>query len=157
MNNDGKQDAAIFIYRNFGGGTGSYANLVVFLNNNGVPNYFNQIEVGDRVKINSIKINDGVINVNMTTHGPDDPMCCPSVTVDKKYKLNLGINEITDLSGKFLKSVVAKECWKDEPLPPNAGEFEKDFNCFQMKKSSFRGYYLGEDVAKLEEVVMYTS
>jgi len=32
-------------------------------------------------------IESGEITVDMVTHGPDDPMCCPTVEATQKYKL----------------------------------------------------------------------
>jgi hypothetical protein len=35
----------------------------------------------------SVLIESGEITVDMVTHGPDDPMCCPTVEATQKYKL----------------------------------------------------------------------
>ena len=41
--------------------------------------------LGDRVKIQSIEIKNGSIIIRMIIHGPDDPMCCPTVEVVNKF------------------------------------------------------------------------
>ena len=41
--------------------------------------------LGDRVKIHTIEIKNNEIVVAMTTHGPSDPMCCPTLEVKKRF------------------------------------------------------------------------
>ena len=43
--------------------------------------------LGDRVQINSLAIQGNEIVVDMVTHGPDDPMCCPTQQVMQIYAL----------------------------------------------------------------------
>jgi hypothetical protein len=44
--------------------------------------------LGDRVKVKSITIEDSIILVHMTSHGPDDPLCCPTMDVTRAYVLD---------------------------------------------------------------------
>ncbi len=48
------------------------------------------ILLGDRIKVNSMSINDGQINLDMTVHQPKDPSCCPTKTVTKKFVFSDG-------------------------------------------------------------------
>ncbi|MDH4185726.1 MAG: META domain-containing protein [Nitrospira sp.] len=41
--------------------------------------------LGDRVKVHSVEIKDNFIVIVMTTHGPNDPMCCPTLEVQKRF------------------------------------------------------------------------
>jgi hypothetical protein len=43
--------------------------------------------LGDRVKVNSVRIEENLIVVDMVTHGPNDPMCCPTQQVVQRYAL----------------------------------------------------------------------
>jgi heat shock protein HslJ len=43
--------------------------------------------LGDRVQINTLSVEDGEIVVDMTMHGPEDPMCCPTQQVVQTYEL----------------------------------------------------------------------
>jgi uncharacterized membrane protein len=53
----------------------------------GQPHDIAWAQLGDRVQINSVSIQDGEIAVDMVTHGPDDPMCCPTQQVVQTYAL----------------------------------------------------------------------
>ncbi len=48
------------------------------------------IVLGDRVKINSMSMNEGQINLDMTVHLPNDPSCCPTKKVTKKFVFSKG-------------------------------------------------------------------
>jgi hypothetical protein len=51
-------------------------------------------DLGDRVQINSLVIEEGEIVVDMVTQGPDDPMCCPTQEVVKRYELQDELVEV---------------------------------------------------------------
>ncbi len=57
------------------------------INDKGTPKHVASIKLGDRVKLRSVLIESGEITVDMVTHGPDDPMCCPTVEATQKYRL----------------------------------------------------------------------
>jgi hypothetical protein len=44
-------------------------------------------QLGDRVQINSLAVEGDEIVVEMVTHGPEDPMCCPTQQVVQTYAL----------------------------------------------------------------------
>lgn len=48
------------------------------------------ILLGDRIKINSMSVNEGQINLEMTIHQPHDPSCCPTKKVTKKFVFSEG-------------------------------------------------------------------
>lgn len=89
LNNDKKDDVAVIIFSNTGG-SGSWIDLAVILNSNGEPTFIGSVSLGDRTRINSIIIDKGIITLDIVTHGPEDPMCCPTLEKTVKYKLSEG-------------------------------------------------------------------
>ena len=86
LNNDGISDAAILLVEN-GGGTGEFESVVALLNKGGVPTQAGQTELGDRVKINSMAIDSGMLTLDMLVQGPNDGMCCPSQPETQIYRM----------------------------------------------------------------------
>ena len=54
---------------------------------NGQLVYAAWTQLGDRVQINSLSIQNGESVVHMVTHGPNDPVCCPTQQVAQSYAL----------------------------------------------------------------------
>jgi heat shock protein HslJ len=86
LNDDGNEDATAVLVSMFGG-SGSFYYVEAVLNENGEPDDTASVFLGDRLKLESITIEDGTITVKMVTHGPDDPMCCPTQEATKAYRL----------------------------------------------------------------------
>lgn len=86
LNGDGAADAAVVLATNTGG-TGIFKSLHAVLNQAGQPAEAAAIPLGDRVQIKSLTIQSGAILVDMLTHGPKDPLCCPTVEVVQTYTL----------------------------------------------------------------------
>lgn len=76
------------------GGSGTFYSLHVVVNQDGELIDIANTNLGDRVQINSLAIEDGKIVVDMVTHGPDDPMCCPTQEVTKRYELQDELVEV---------------------------------------------------------------
>jgi heat shock protein HslJ/LysM repeat protein len=86
LNGDGVDDAAVILIEN-SGGSGSFIYLAAVINVGGAPvNVATQL-VGDREQVQAISIDGNEITVHMVTHGPNDPMCCPTQEVTKRYRL----------------------------------------------------------------------
>jgi len=83
------QDAAAVILVTDPGGSGTFYDLAVVVNQNGQPVSVDTFALGDRVQINSIKIEGNEILIDMITHGPDDSMCCPTQRVLKGFNLKV--------------------------------------------------------------------
>lgn len=94
LNNDGRDDD-VLVLRSFGGGSGSFYEITAVINKDGEPLYFDCRELGDRVKINSLKIDSGKIIVNLLTHSSEDPMCCP--TVEKTINYQISGNKLIEI------------------------------------------------------------
>jgi hypothetical protein len=86
LDGDGVDDAAVVLATS-GGGSGTFISLEAVINDKGTPQHVASAELGDRTKIESVAIESGRITVEMVTHGPEDPMCCPTLEATHKYKL----------------------------------------------------------------------
>jgi predicted small lipoprotein YifL len=86
LNDDGVEDAAVVLATS-GGGSGTFISLEAVINDEGEPKHLATALLGDRAQVKSVVIESGRITVDMVTHGPDDPMCCPTVETTQKYKL----------------------------------------------------------------------
>jgi heat shock protein HslJ len=69
------------------GGSGTFYYLAVVTMQDSEPVNVATTLLGDRAQINSLSILDGQIVVDMVTHGPDDPLCCPTQHAIQKYEL----------------------------------------------------------------------
>lgn len=70
-----------------GGGSGSFYSLHVVQEVDGAYQEVASTLLGDRVIVEGLAIQEDTVQVRMITHGPDDPMCCPTLPVLKLYKL----------------------------------------------------------------------
>lgn len=87
VDGDGDEDAVVILVSS-GGGSGAFFEVAITLNDNGKPRYLTGEFLGDRVKINSVKIlSDRSILLDMVVHGPNDGMCCPTVPKIQRYKV----------------------------------------------------------------------
>jgi hypothetical protein len=86
LSNHQDRDAAV-IYGYNTGGTGFFTMLCAVINEKGKPKNSALIDLEDRIKINSLRIQSGKIIVDMVTHGPKDPACCPTVRKIATYNL----------------------------------------------------------------------
>jgi hypothetical protein len=87
LNRDGKEDAATLLTVNAGGdGTFVYLSTVENVGEN--PQNQTSLLLGDRVEVQSITINRARVRVDMVTHAPDDPLCCPTQPTTQLYALS---------------------------------------------------------------------
>ena len=92
VNDDGKDEALVLIWQSSGGsGTFNYIALLEIGNGNAIN--FATTALGDRVRAEGGSIDNGVIQVDVIEHGPDDPACCPSRKATRRYDNEL--NPIT--------------------------------------------------------------
>jgi heat shock protein HslJ len=82
LNGDGVKDAVVVLVTN-PGGSGTFYDLVAVLNRDGEPEHVATVSLGDRAKIQALSVESGQIVVRMITHGPNDPMCCPTQEVEQ--------------------------------------------------------------------------
>ncbi len=86
LNSDGDMDAAVILITD-PGGSGTFHHLAIVLNQKESSNHVASQLLGDRVKVKSLSVRSGEIAVEMITHGPNDPMCCPALEVTQNYLL----------------------------------------------------------------------
>lgn len=86
LNGDGAEDAVALVAENYGG-TGVFVYLVVFLNQNGQPQFYLNRLVDDRPIVNTLTIQGDDILLDVVLHGFEDPGCCPSLRVVDRYRL----------------------------------------------------------------------
>ena len=87
LNGDGTDDAAVVLAQDLGG-SGTFMTLAAVISDQGIPRYQAGTSLGDRVQVNSIAIRDGIIRVTLTGHGPSDPMCCPTQSQTRSFRLD---------------------------------------------------------------------
>jgi len=108
------QPAAAVVLASSGGGSGTFMDLAVVMEQDGQPVNVATTELGDRAQVNSVAVENDEIVVDMITNGPDDPMCCPTQHVVQTYvlqgdQLKQTSNEVsgsTPSSGQSLTDVV---------------------------------------------------
>lgn len=87
IDGDGDEDAVVILVSS-GGGSGAFFEMAVMLNDKGKPKYLTGEELGDRVKINFVRVlSDRSILLDIVVHGPEDGMCCPTVPEVRRYKV----------------------------------------------------------------------
>ena len=89
LNTDAADDAAVVLWMNTGG-SGTFIYLAAMVDVGGIPVQADIGMLGDRAQVEQMAIDSGVITVDILTHGPDDPMCCPSQRVTQTYQLQDG-------------------------------------------------------------------
>jgi len=86
LNEDGSLDAAAVMATD-PGGSGTFYTLEAFLSQEDGLIHSATYALGDRVGLQNITAEDGLVTVNMLTAGPDDPLCCPTVLQSKTLRL----------------------------------------------------------------------
>ena len=99
LNGDGVKDAAILLAES-GGGSGDFESVVAILDKGGTPSQAGQVQLGDRVRINSLAIDSGTIKLDTLVQGPCDPMCCPSLSETQSFRLVGNTLWLTHLSSR---------------------------------------------------------
>lgn len=95
LDSDGLSDAAV-ILAGSGGGSGTFITLAAVPNDDGAPGHAATTYLGDRVRVSSVVIDSGEIVVTLTEHAPTDPLCCPRLTTERRFRLEQGtLAEIT--------------------------------------------------------------
>jgi heat shock protein HslJ len=101
LDGDGIDDAAVILAAN-AGGSGTFLSLEAMGNEGGEPAHRATYPLGDRAQIESLAIESGQIVLEMVTHGPDDPMCCPTQRAEQTYVLQG--DELVQTSSQVISS-----------------------------------------------------
>jgi hypothetical protein len=97
LNGEGMEDAVVAIIYS-GGGSGTFYYLAAMLNQDGLPVQVAITFLGDRSPVKSIEIVGDNIYASYVTQGPDDPQCCPTQAVTKKFQLQ--VDQLTEVSSE---------------------------------------------------------
>lgn len=81
---NGQQVTAVILVTD-PGGSGTFYDLHLMVNQEGKPVNVASASLGDRVEIFGVIIANNEIQVDMKVHGPDDPMCCPTQDTVKYF------------------------------------------------------------------------
>ena len=84
----GELDAeAAVIVRHDSGGAGAFVYLLAMRYRDGAPVQAGRRLLGDRVQVERLAIHFGHLFVAMITHGPSDPMCCPTARTLRVFEM----------------------------------------------------------------------
>lgn len=86
LDGDGVEDAAAVLETD-PGGSGVFFELVAVLATDAGPKHIASASLGDRTDVEALSLEDGVIGVDLITHGPEDPLCCPTARERRSYRL----------------------------------------------------------------------
>lgn len=114
LNGDGADDVLVILISS-PGGSGTFFYLAAVLNQGGAPKPVATAFLGDRVIIRSAAVKAGQIVLEMITHGPDDPMCCP----------NMDRRQVYILQDEALTLVEQVDVPRTEPAVPRTVEPER--------------------------------
>jgi heat shock protein HslJ len=67
------------------GGSGTFFDLALLEKNAAGWVNTDVVMLGDRVEVHAIEMDGDAIVVRIKTHGPEDPMCCPTYEVTKRF------------------------------------------------------------------------
>jgi hypothetical protein len=80
----GKTMGAVILVTQTGGSGTLYDLALLAPERNGWINR-DLVLLGDRIDIDELVLRDNQLVVEMTTHGPQDPMCCPTLQVERRF------------------------------------------------------------------------
>jgi hypothetical protein len=95
LNSDGTNEVAALVSENYGG-TGVFVFLAVYANENGTLTFQNSTMVDDRPQLNALSIENSEIFLEAVIHGPDEPMCCPTLRTTRHYRFADNQLDMTD-------------------------------------------------------------
>ena len=123
LDNDGVEEAAVFLTES-SGGSGSYTYLAI------VDNVEQQLQnvatqkLGDRIQVRNLQFERGMLTLDMITAGPKEAACCATLKLHNTYRYRHGKLELTaseqrghvdlvDLQGRWTLTRLDR----NEPLP----------------------------------------
>jgi len=87
LDGDDRDDAAV-VLASTTGGTGTFIDLYAVFDKQGRAMTRGPASLGDRVKVDSIRVSNRAIHLHLLTHAPDDPLCCPTQHVVETFVLH---------------------------------------------------------------------
>lgn len=99
LDGDGIDEAVVALAHN-AGGSGVFMYLAVMRDDRGIPDNIATISLGDRVRVIALGIEEGRIVADLVEHGPEDPMCCPTIQGRRVWRLEDGVPSRLDPAGE---------------------------------------------------------
>jgi len=88
LDNNGTDDAvAVLASNTMGSGVFFELTALVADMESDVVRQTHSVILGDRIKVNAIGMESGQITLDLTVHKPEDPSCCPSQKIKKRFIL----------------------------------------------------------------------
>jgi hypothetical protein len=87
LDGDDRDDAAV-VLASTTGGTGTFIDLYALLDKQDHAVTRGPASLGDRVKVDSIRVYNRAVHLHLLTHAPDDPLCCPTQHVVETFILH---------------------------------------------------------------------
>jgi hypothetical protein len=91
---DGTSEATVLVSENYGG-SGVFVFLALYTTQNNKAVFQASVFVDDRPQIQGIAIENHEVQLDVTVHGMDEPMCCPTLHTTRRYRL---INNQLDMT-----------------------------------------------------------
>jgi len=111
IDGDHVNEAAALITESYGG-SGVFVFLALFMERINEAEFFASVYVDDRPTIEDIGFENNEIFLSVVTHKKDEPMCCPTLRNERRYRL---VNNQLDLSSYVTYTADGRECG-DRPL-----------------------------------------
>jgi hypothetical protein len=81
------RDMAAAVIITDAGGSGTFNDLALFVRRGGEWQNADLVALGDRVKVEALRLTGGQVSVELIIHGPRDPLCCPTQPVTRRFAL----------------------------------------------------------------------
>ncbi len=83
---DGRRERAVLVTANTGG-SGVFVHVVAYGSGSLGAEQEAVLELGDRVQLNRFEAEGDTLLLDVTEHGPDDPLCCPTRRTTRRYRI----------------------------------------------------------------------
>jgi len=128
----GRQSAAVVLVTE-PGGSGSFYDLAVLQRPNDEWEMIDSVLLGDRIRVTDLALDGNSIRMDMITHGPGDPMCCPTRKSSTRFLVQNGRLRKTlpraamALTGRVWKWRGTRHDNAGDTTPPNPDQYTIEF------------------------------
>jgi heat shock protein HslJ len=108
------QEEAVVLLDQWSGDTGLFTYLAVVSGEGGQPQNVSTVLLGDLVQVRDVRIEQGMVAVDLVNAGPDDDVCCPSQRVTLRWQWRDGRLQPVDSTvegGKLSAADIATQEW----------------------------------------------
>lgn len=113
LDGDGVAETAAVIVTS-AGGSAAVAHLALLTRKGRAVENVATRPLGDRVRVRDLEIRDGALRLTTIEHGPDDPQCCPTQRMDRRFAMSGGTLELTgEAAAEALDRTMGFVSWDD--------------------------------------------